>query len=55
MKNFLRIFLLSWLLAGAAGLLSGCATDDPSNIDPKPWSGPQNWEEPLPSTLNQGR
>jgi hypothetical protein len=55
MKNFLRMALFFLLLAGATGLFSGCATDDPSNIDPKPWVGPQNWEGPLPSDMNQGR
>ena len=55
MKNILRTLLFSLLLAGAAGFLSGCATDDPSNVDTKPWNLPQNWEGPMPSNINQGR
>jgi hypothetical protein len=55
MKNILRTILFALLLAGATGLLSSCATDDPSSIDPKPWNGPQPWEGPLPSNLNNGR
>ncbi|MGD0413074.1 MAG: hypothetical protein ABSC18_15390 [Verrucomicrobiota bacterium] len=55
MKNILRKILIALLLAGAAGLLAGCATEDPDNIDTKPWNVPQGWEGPLPSTINQGR
>ena len=55
MKNTLRIILFALLLAGATGLLSSCATDDPRNVDTKPWNGPQSWEGPLPSNMNNGR
>ncbi|MGA2557814.1 MAG: hypothetical protein ABSG04_16210, partial [Verrucomicrobiota bacterium] len=55
MKNILRAILFALLLAGATGFLSGCATDDPENVDTKPWNLPQNWEGPMPSTINQGR
>jgi type IV pilus biogenesis protein CpaD/CtpE len=55
MKNTLRTILLALLMAGAAGLLAGCATDDPDNMDAKPWNLPQNWEGPMPSNINQGR
>jgi hypothetical protein len=55
LRNILRIVLFALLLAGATGLLSSCATDDPDSIDPKPWNPPQDWEGPFPSTMNQGR
>jgi type IV pilus biogenesis protein CpaD/CtpE len=55
MKNILRTILIALLLAAATGLLSSCATDDPSNIDTKPWNLPQDWEGPFPSNMNQGR
>jgi hypothetical protein len=55
MKSILRNLLFALLLAGAAGLLNGCATDDPDAIDTKPWNVPQGWEGPMPSTINQGR
>lgn len=55
MKNILRAILFALLLAGAAGLLAGCATDDPDNRDTKPWNVPQDWEGPMPSNINQGR
>jgi hypothetical protein len=57
MSGILRTVLLALLLAGATGLLSGCATDDPdgNNIDRKPWSTPPGWGGPLPSSLGQGR
>ncbi|HXR05805.1 MAG TPA: hypothetical protein VN765_00650 [Candidatus Acidoferrum sp.] len=52
MKKILRSIWFALLLAGAAGFLWGCATDDP---DPKPWNPPQNWQGGFPSTINQGR
>jgi hypothetical protein len=55
MKNTLRIFLFALLLAGATGLLSSCATDDPNNASAKPWNQAQPWEGPFPSNINQGR
>jgi hypothetical protein len=55
MRSILRTILFALLLAGAAGLFAGCATDDPDNRDTKPWNVPQNWEGPLPSNINQGR
>jgi hypothetical protein len=55
MKNILRTVLLALLLAGATGLLSSCATDDPDSMDTKPWNAPQGWEGPFPSNMNQGR
>ena len=55
MKKLLRAILFALLLAGAAGLLSACASDDPDNVDTKPWNTPQNWEGAFPSTINQGR
>jgi len=56
MQRLLLKALFALLLAGAAGLLAGCATDDPDDIDRKPWLQPQQWEEmgPLPSTIIQG-
>jgi hypothetical protein len=55
MKRLLHTVLFALLLAGAAGLLSGCATDS-DDIDYKPWLPPQQWEEmgPFPSTFGQG-
>jgi hypothetical protein len=55
MKNILRTILFALLLAGAAGLLSSCATDDPGNPDTRPWDQPQSWEGPFPSRINEGR
>ena len=55
MKNRLRILLFALLLAGATGLLSSCATDDPNGVDTKPWNQPQGWEGPFPSNINNGR
>jgi type IV pilus biogenesis protein CpaD/CtpE len=55
MKNTLRTILFALLLAGATGLLSSCATNDPDNVDTKPWNTPANWEGPMPSNMNQGR
>jgi hypothetical protein len=55
MKSILRTFLVALLLAGAAGLFAGCATENPDNPDRKPWNPPQPWEGQLPSTFNQGR
>ena len=55
MKTIRGIFVCLLLVSGA-GLLGGCATDDPdSNISQLPWNQPQDWEGPMPSTLNQGR
>jgi hypothetical protein len=55
MKTIRGIFICLFLVS-AAGLLGGCATDDPdSHISQLPWNQPQGWEGPMPSTLNQGR
>ena len=54
--KLLRLILCALSLTGAAGFLGGCATDDPdNNISQTPWNRPQDWEGPLPSTINQGR
>ena len=55
MKRILRIFLLALFAAGAAGLLTSCATDDSQGLSSLPWDRSQPWEGPLPSTINQGR
>ena len=55
MKTILRAFLLVLFAAGAAGLLTGCATDDSQSLSAMPWDKSQSWEGPLPSTINQGR
>jgi hypothetical protein len=57
MKNLLRTILFAFLLAGAAGLLSGCATDD-TGPDAQGWNTGRNfgdYSNPFPSRLNQGR
>jgi hypothetical protein len=55
MKTLRGILIWLFLVLGA-GLIGGCATDDPdSNISRMPWNQPQGWEGPMPSTLNQGR
>jgi type IV pilus biogenesis protein CpaD/CtpE len=53
--KFLRPLLCLFLLAIAAQILVGCATDDPDTTSSVPWNQPQSWEGPLPSTINQGR
>jgi hypothetical protein len=55
MKKILSTILFALLMAGAAGLFSGCATDEPDAGSPRPWDGPQGWEGPFPSNINQGR
>jgi hypothetical protein len=55
MKSRLRTVLFAFLLAGVAGMLTGCLTDDTDERDSKPWNAPQSWEGPMPSTINQGR
>ncbi|HWD17884.1 MAG TPA: hypothetical protein VHB20_01285 [Verrucomicrobiae bacterium] len=51
-----RVFFCALFLAAAALALSGCATDNnPENVSSLPWNAPQNWEGPLPSSINQGR
>jgi hypothetical protein len=54
--KIIRCIFFGLFLASLAGLISGCATDDPdSNLAQKPWNQPQGWEGPMPSTINQGR
>jgi len=54
--KFWRIILCALLLAGAGLALTGCATDNnPDNVSSLPWNAPQDWEGPLPSSINQGR
>jgi hypothetical protein len=55
MNNILRTILFALLIAGATGLVTSCATDDPNDTDRLPWNLPQPWEGPLPSNLNNGR
>jgi hypothetical protein len=55
MNNFLRILLFALMAAGAAGGLTGCATDDSQGYSTIPWDKSQSWEGPMPSTINQGR
>jgi hypothetical protein len=55
MKSLLRKALFALFLAGAAGLLSSCATDDPNDLSTMPWDKRQNWEGAMPSNMNQGR
>jgi hypothetical protein len=55
MKKFVYTFLRVLALAATAGLLAGCATDDPDNLSSVPWNTPKGWEGPMPSTFNQGR
>ncbi len=50
-----RIILCALGLAAASLVLTGCATDNPDNVSSLPWNTPQNWEGPLPSSINQGR
>jgi type IV pilus biogenesis protein CpaD/CtpE len=49
----LHTILCVLFLAAAAGLLAGCATDNSDSSIP--WNTPQDWEGPMPSTINQGR
>jgi hypothetical protein len=53
--KILRTIFCASLLAVAAVVLTGCATDNPDNISSVPWNQPAGWEGPLPSTINQGR
>jgi type IV pilus biogenesis protein CpaD/CtpE len=53
--KLLRTMLLAIVLGTAAGWLGGCASDDPDDVSQTPWNKPQNWEGPMPSTINQGR
>jgi hypothetical protein len=55
MNRLLRTVLFALLMAGAAGLLTGCLTDDQEGPETRPWNTPQSWEGPMPSTINQGR
>jgi hypothetical protein len=56
MMKIARSIFCALFLAAIANWAGGCATDDPdSNISRVPWDQPQNWEGPLPSTINQGR
>jgi|GEM_PF-2041802 hypothetical protein len=55
MKKLLRLFLFALFAASAAGLMTGCATDDSQGVSTIPWDKSQPWEGPLPSTINQGR
>lgn len=54
MKTASRILSLAALVAFVA-ILSGCATDDPSNRAERPWTQRQSWEGGLPMGLNEGR
>ncbi|HUD49310.1 MAG TPA: hypothetical protein VMR33_20950 [Candidatus Baltobacteraceae bacterium] len=49
--KILRLSLCALFLALAAG----CATDNSDNVSSLPWNTPQDWEGPLPSSINQGR
>jgi len=49
-----RAVLCGVFLVLAGGWLVGCATDD-RDVSSMPWDVPQNWEGPMPSTINQGR
>jgi hypothetical protein len=55
MKKIARTFLFALFVAGAAGLLNGCASDDPGDLSAIPWNKPGSWEGPMPSTINNGR
>ena len=54
MKNW-RTLICALLLGAAAVALTGCASDNPDNVSSLPWNQPQDWEGPMPSTINQGR
>jgi hypothetical protein len=55
MKRALCKVWLALFVAGAAGMLAGCATDDSDNLSRLPQDPPQHWEGSLPSNINQGR
>jgi type IV pilus biogenesis protein CpaD/CtpE len=55
MKSVLQKLFLTLVLASAAALFSGCATEDPNNLSTMPWDKAASWEGPMPSTMNQGR
>jgi hypothetical protein len=51
----LRFVLLAMVLAGAALVVSGCATTESENLSERPWNSPKGWESGLPSNINEGR
>ena len=53
--KILRTVFCAFLFVIAAGILTGCATDNSDDISQVPWNQPASWEGPLPSTINQGR
>jgi len=56
MKDLLRTLLFALLLAGAAGLLPGCVTED-AGPDAQGWDTGRNfgdYSNPLPSGLTRG-
>jgi hypothetical protein len=57
MKQFLvsprALFLLLLTLTVLA--LAGCSTTDSENLSERPWNGPKNWENGLPSSMMEGR
>lgn len=53
--KLLRAIVCLLFFATAAGLLSGCATDNADNTTAVPWNTPPDWAGPLPSNINAGR
>jgi len=45
MKSGAVRFLFLLLLAAAASLLTGCATDEPENTSVRPWNSPTSWQQ----------
>lgn len=50
-----RFLLLVLLVAGLSTFLSGCATNEDSELSARPWNAPKNWENGLPSAMTEGR
>jgi len=46
-----------WILSLTGFLLgiSGCATEDDSTVQTRPWARPKGWESGIPSSLLEGR